>query len=391
MSHEFITGEAGTGKTTLLRERCETPGYGVLASTTGISAVNLGTITINSLLKFYNTESLERALKRGKLAQVIDGLVDNEVMGDHLCIDEVSMMAPRQLDIIFNALAKHASHVNVVLTGDFAQLPPVDDSNGFAFDAVCWPAFAAATTRLMTVHRQHDMLFLNALRALRRGRPRGAYDRANAGATFAPQVDPNFEGVTLTPTNAEADSLNGRKLAALPTPTKLCNSVSFGEEATEWREIPHTLLLKEGARVIVTANDAPNFSYANGDTGVITEMPADGLNVRKVMIRLDRTGEAVCISPVTRRWFDYSQWPARMLGSIEYMPIKMGWALTIHKSQGLTLPKVQITTDHWFAGNPALMYVAISRARSAADIRIVGSVETLSRRIKSHPGVSQFL
>lgn len=139
----FITGAAGTGKTYLVRERiAANPSEGVLSATTGIAAVNLNTVTINSLLRYFDTDSLTNAFISGRLTRRLAQLAKSV---SNLYVDEVSMMAAEQLDIIYQATQaanrqKGVQKVNpeglgIVLTGDFAQLPPIKAR--WAFEAEC--------------------------------------------------------------------------------------------------------------------------------------------------------------------------------------------------------------------------------------------------------------
>lgn len=375
-----------TGKTELVRRRCESDrGYGVLASTTGISAMNLGTRTLNSLLTYFNTESLDRKARNGKLSRTLWNLANNGILGQNIIIDEVSMMEADQLDILTRAMeSAFRGARGIVVTGDFAQLPPIEGK--FAFEAESWPLYESKMTALTKIWRQSDEKFLNALALIRRGDSvEGARCLSSAGAEFADSSDSSFDGITLVPTNREADEINASQVAKLPGLAVFVASRK-GKDSPEWGLIPGATLVKPGAKIMITANDSEGLC-ANGDLGIFLNQVGNGARVR-----LDRTGLEIIVGPVTRKNLDYSISPeGKWIGEISFMPIKLAWAMTIHKSQGLTIPKVQLHIKHWFAGEPALVYVACSRVREASQLKIVGTVQELMGRIKAHPEVTRWL
>lgn len=347
--------------------------------------MNLGSRTLNSLLTYYNTGSLARKAHNGKLIRTLQNLADSGVLGQSLGIDEVSMMEAEQLDIITSAMNRAFNgRRGIVLTGDFAQLPPVEGQ--FAFEADCWPQYEKNMVVLDKIWRQHDEKFLNALALIRRGDAiDGARALVESGAEFRSASDVDFDGVTLVPTNDEADSINGRQAAKLPG-LNVFVSERKGKEAPEWKLIPPATVMKPGCRVMVTANE-PNGLHVNGDLGTFIEQV--GKNAR---VRLDRDGLEILITPITRKNIDYTESSqGKWIGEITFMPLKLAYALTIHKSQGLTLPRVQLHVEHWFAKSPALIYVACSRVREANNLFIVGSSQQLAAKITAHPGARRWL
>jgi ATP-dependent exoDNAse (exonuclease V) alpha subunit len=386
LKYEFITGVAGSGKTYEVKRRvAENPQYGTLVASTGIASMNLGTTTLNGLVSYFDTTSLERKHRNGKLRKALLNLDRNGALKDRLIIDEISMVAADQVDILVRAFDQYfGGSKSIIAVGDFLQLPPVNAE--FAFKARHWDRFAENTTRLTTIHRQHDPAFLAALNLIRSGDQTGADVLQEAGAEFHPAVDHDFKGVNLFPTNREADAMNNRKLAEHAGSLMIYNRALNGEPASEWREVPETILVKEGARVMITANDVIDREYANGDLGIVTYA-----HPMVVHVLLDRTGEVVEVFPTTRVNWDYTTYPAQNVGSISFMPIKLGYALTVHKAQGLTLASVQFDARHWFAANPALCYVALSRVREASNLRIVGSVDELAEKITVHPDVVRYI
>lgn len=270
------------------------------------------------------------------------------------------------------------------------QLPPVEGE--FAFKASCWPIYDANTTKLTKVWRQSDQPFLDALALIRGGNKAGARALVESGVEYSMWLDPHFDGVTLVSTNAEADAINFSRFLELPGEPVRFTSKTEGVPDDDWRLIPAYTDIKIGARVMVTANDAPAFTYANGDTGTVENITYTSSGHLPevplfVSVRLDRTGASTSIYFCVRR----NLVSGRQLGTIRFMPLKLGYSLTIHKSQGLTFDRVQIDPRHWFAGSPALMYVALSRARTASGVKIIGPVDTMEKRIVAHSEVSRWL
>lgn len=295
---EFVTGGAGTGKTYLIRKRIEeNPKWGRLAATTGIAAVNLGegVTTINSLLGFFDTASLEKRYASGTLAQNL-----MKIREQNLVIDEVSMMEAKQLDLIFQALhdvnqfekMKARGGLGLVLTGDFMQLPPVEgkDMAGkkipakYAFEAQCWTNFEKNTTKLSKVWRQEDEKFVEAMNAARQGDgARTARLLVELGVKFRSEVDTEFDGTTIFAVNAEVDRLNQVRLLNLlhGGEKKIeVRSYRWGHQRTEWKQIPETQVLSTNCYVMILVNDKPQLDpltmkrvmrFANGSCGYVQE------------------------------------------------------------------------------------------------------------------------
>jgi ATP-dependent exoDNAse (exonuclease V) alpha subunit len=397
---EFITGAAGTGKSTILRWRVERERqYGVLACTTGIAAVNLNAVTINSLLKYFDTASLVDAYNTKRLHRELRKLAKDY---ENLIIDEISMMELLQLQTIFNANSEIPQPLGMVLTGDFCQLPPVEGH--FAFWAACWKYFEVR--RLGQPYRQNDPAYLKALKFAREGNGRCAVEVLDQIATWAERLDEHFNGTTIVSTNQQVDELNFRRYALLPGTEHPYLSKRWGKTDSSWDNIPHELKLKQGAYVMILANEPPEFTYANGDCGTV--VTCDG---GPVVVRLTRNAKEVIVNYVVReveskaRPFGCSttgdigpngeyfnsfrdRW---IIGEITYLPIRLAYATTIHKSQGLTLDNAQLDIRDEFFGSFNFAYVALSRTRTAAGLRIVGAPGCLEKRIRIHPEVEHWV
>jgi AAA domain/LAGLIDADG-like domain len=362
----LITGAAGTGKTYMVRERINRePKEGVLCATTGIAAVNLNTITINALLRYFDTDSLTNAYIHGKLTSRLAALAK---MVNNVYIDEVSMMAAEQLDIIYQATQaanrqKGVQKVNsdglgIVLTGDFAQLPPIKAR--WAFEAECWPGFESGFLRLTHNWRQGEGRFLDAVNCFRSGKgDDGASLLRETSAQFTNALSLDFDGTTIMSKNDEVDRFNWVALRRLKTPSFRIQSDrwSVNNPPGEWKFIPPELELKVGAYVMVLANHR-DFEYANGDCGWVVDYESDA---DVVSVKLARNGKIVDVHPVERlaqtddfddrgdipvyKKADYASGEPRpweivhfdeisekyVVGAIRYMPLRLAWASTVHK------------------------------------------------------------
>lgn len=358
----FITGEAGTGKTYTVREMAKTNPRMRLCATTGIAAVNLDTITLNSLLKFFNTASLTQNYITGALTRRLRELYIDQGLRI-LGIDEVSMMPAEQLEVIYRAIQAVNQRVEepmqLILTGDFAQLPPVstlEEPAEWCFRAQCWETVGRGVERLTKVWRQSDPGFLEGLNHARRGHGRPAAQALReAGVTYAGGLDENFPGTTIFAINRRVDEFNTKRLGQIDKPPMELVNQFKGQPKPEWKsQVAGTpggkigpLVVKEGALVMILANDTEgagdgDMAYGNGDLGTVV-----GLAGAKVQVRLQRSGEVVSLGRI-RRWHECekdtpgAQWYEDMrkaggerggwaLGWMDWYPLRLGWATSVHK------------------------------------------------------------
>jgi ATP-dependent DNA helicase PIF1 len=391
---EAVIGPAGTGKSQRMRQRASQDSSVTLTATTGIAAMNLGAwCTIQSLLHYFDTASLRECYANGRLQRRLRDLSLSGVT--RIIIDELSMLSGDQLTLLVRAILEvnrrlpSSRKIGLTLTGDFCQLPPVKEP--YAFESAEWHRFADGTTILREIWRQDDQDFIAALGEVRRGQGCSALE------FFAPLThddrDMDFEGTTIMGRNSEVNAHNQVRLDALHGRRVTFVSEREGKQAPEWKVIPDVLELKEGAVVMVLANRrrsrGEGFLYVNGDLGtLVSKDPSGG-----AIVHLQRTGEEICVEAVER---DFWRWgkkdPERLPdGWIRYMPLRCAYASTVHKTQGLTLDRVQLDLRDYYTGNPGSLYVALSRARTAEGLRIVGSPKQFIHRCSVDPKVRQWL
>jgi hypothetical protein len=433
---EFVCGIAGSGKTFgMVKAVQDDPSYGVLSATTGIASVNLGAITVNSLLKYSDTRCLRDHFLTRVLSRVLHSLAKQY---RRLIVDEVSMADAEQLDIWYRGVEDANRYVDVpmpmgiTLVGDFAQLAPIKAK--WAFEASCWQRFAENTTRLTKVWRQGDARFLEALNLVRRGEGAAAAEvLTSLGARFETALDTEFDGTTILPRNDQVGRYNALALDRVPGQKFKVTSRRWGQQRSEWGQslrtkewgIPPEVELKIGAYVMLLAN-APDFEYVNGDCGevvdhLVARTPADTPgHTDYITIKLVRTGKTVCIAPLVRG-VEHSErptgWPATadripassdaggwhprphyrtrvrrwVTGQIEYWPLRLAYATTVHKSQSLTLDRVQCDFRNHFFQQPAMLYVALSRARTLQGLRLVGMKETFAKHCNFDERIREWL
>lgn len=411
----FLSGIAGTGKSTIINEVSRLyPNLLEVCASTGIAAVNLNSKTLHSTLKFFDYYSLEVAWQEQVLHYNLRLVRSRR---QKLLIDEISMIDAGTFDLIMSAVDEINSDgtgktLGVWLTGDMAQLPPIKNKlydykgNGqYIFKSDYWDRFAKNTIRLTKVWRQDNIEFMKGINLIRAGKGVEAIKVfKECGVIFAKEVDNNFIGTTLIPKNNEVDAYNEKRLRMLTTSLIRVDSKSYGKQLREWQKlIPIELRVKVGALVMLLANDIPDFNYVNGDTGIIEDYNAKD-EIFKV--KLKRTGKLIKISRIARTnlsdkepdfpsggftpYSDYKtgQW---VIGRILYFPLRLAYASSIHKSQGLSLDTVQIDARHNFFSYPSMGYVGISRARTPSGLILVGDPESIGRKMRMSSEVKQYV
>ena len=433
----YLAGAAGCGKTFATREWASRDKGLMLAATTGIAAINLGGTTINSLLGYFDTKSLMESYTNGFLTAKLGKLWKAGVR--RIILDEASMLAGDQLTYLVKAIEEvngrgyvltdddaaagstdGTGGLGLTLVGDFAQLPPVKAP--FAWESTEWDRFdqPGATITLTEIRRQADPAFIEALRQCRRGEGHRALEVFGPGIQRT--TDDQFDGPTLLAKNEAVDRYNWIRMNQLQGEAHrdlFYRSQRWGKQRTEWGKptdpparwgIPERLHLKVGALVMILANrrmDTGRFLYVNGDLGTVVDGSPDA---HTCDVRLHRTGEIVSVvyqrrevlTPMdaARRKQLHAEGKDALIaesgrweieGWIDYLPIRVAYASTVHKSQGLSLDQVQVNIADGFFKTPGMLYVALSRARTAGGLRLVGSTAAFVERCVSDPKLGRWL
>lgn len=444
---EDLSGTAGTGKTWMARELVASQPGVVLTATTGIAAINLGAgTTINALLNYYDTENLHDDYQSGLLQMRLRAL--RRAGTQRIVLDEKSMLDGEQLTYLVRAIeeindphggletvgasadeaeALEADRradaslppLGLTLIGDFGQLAPVKAP--FAFESVMWDRFAAHRTILTKVHRQDNATFINGLQAVRQG------DVTTAMSVFTPNLfhhalDDTYEGSTIFAKNIAVARYNQLRLDSVQGPVVALSSTRWGKQRGDWKQIPETLRLKEGALVMILSNMRAveneheesertrtrwRLIYANGDLGIFRGMGGDEGN--EAIVELQRTGRQVTVSPITRECLapltperrkalretgelgTRTKGKYEIVGEVTYTPLRLAWGTTTHKSQGLTLDRCQINLSDGFFKHPGMLFVALSRARTLEGLRLVGTPQQFAARCVVNPVVRPWL
>ncbi|MFT2693442.1 ATP-dependent DNA helicase [Clavibacter zhangzhiyongii] len=367
--HIFVTGRAGTGKSTLLTHLSwNTEKQIVICAPTGVAALNVGGQTIHSLFKLpigvIADEEIEQTGELRKLLNTIDTLV----------IDEVSMVNADLVDAIDRSLrqARHKKDVpfggvQVVLFGDPYQLAPVpgdgDERAYFAdryrsmwfFDANVWQEAQLRIYELTEIHRQHEEAFKEMLNAVRHGRVTAEIAGVLNAAGARPA--PTDGAITLATRNDTVNRINAEALKRLPGRSLTATADVTGDFGGRTYPADEKLDLKIGAQVMFLRNDADQ-RWVNGSVGVVTRIDTN------VYVELD--GVVHEVEPVTWEKHKYSYSPTTkqlrrdVVADFTQFPLRLAWAVTIHKSQGKTYERAIVDLGARVF-SPGQTYVALSR------------------------------
>lgn len=369
----FLTGRAGSGKSTLLRDWVAgTKKTVVVLAPTGIAAINVGGQTVHSFFKFPPRYLEPRDVRKGPNGAVIRRL-------DALVIDEVSMVRADLMDTIDGALRLARNDqspfggVQMIVVGDPHQLPPVVDralgqafeqrfGGSYFFNTAGFRAAGFTKVELRRVFRQSDADFLAILDRIRRAEIRNEDgQRLNTRVSPRPDLSAGQGAIVLTPTNDVAARINAVELARLPGETAVYPGVVDGDFDAKLFPVESDLALKRGARVMITKND-PDGRWVNGTIGLVEEM-------EPALVRVRVGARVHDIEKTTWERFRYDvdimadAVTKTALGAYRQFPLRLAWALTVHKAQGLTFDSVHIDFGSgMFAHGQA--YVALSRCRT---------------------------
>lgn len=379
--HIFLTGRAGTGKTSFLKRLSEISHKRLaVIAPTGIAAINAGGVTIHSFLQFAPGIYIPgMRMRRYNFSEAKLRLLRTL---DLLVIDEVSMVRADLLDQIDDTLrwARRSSApfggLQMLFIGDLQQLAPVAEERAWTelaayydspyfFSAEVFKRVRLISIELQKVYRQQDESFLSLLDALRSGQLSEAQlEELNRRyqPSFAPRKEEGY--IHLVTHNRQADHLNERMLRQLPGASQVYTAQVEGSFAESAYPVAYRLELREGAQVMFVKNgEADEGRYYNGMLARVVSLSPEEVTVQPL-----EGGAALSVAPESWLSLRYElDAETRQMKTIEegryrQIPLRLAWAITIHKSQGLTFDRAIIDTEAAFAHGQ--VYVALSRCRT---------------------------
>lgn len=389
----FLTGKAGTGKTTFLKTVVEqSKKRTIVVAPTGVAAINAGGMTIHSFFQLPFTPYVPNARIQSKFdfgkekRRIIASL-------DLLIIDEISMVRSDLLDAIDSVLRRYRDHykpfggVQLLMIGDLQQLTPVvtpeDEAllkpyydTPYFFGSKALQQIEYVTILLSQVFRQEDKAFLDVLNHIREAHP-----TTNDIATLNQRCQPVFipkqgEGyIRLTTHNYLADNYNENELKKLPGHSYTFQAQIEGNFPEYSYPTSEVLTLKEGAQVMFVKNDpSGEHRYYNGRIGEIVE-----ISENRVCVLCAGDTEGIEVEPLEWENAQYQLNPetrvieSKVQGTFRQLPLRLAWAITIHKSQGLTFERAIIDANLSFA--PGQVYVALSRCKTLEGMVLSQPIE----------------
>ena len=384
----FLTGEPGSGKThtinqyiAWLRERGV---YPAVTASTGIASTHIDGSTIHS----WSGIGVHRELTDSQIETIMDKpWVYNKVLNTKvLIIDEISMLDATTLDdverVISRIKASFMSHapfggMQVIFVGDFFQLPPVTNDKKpvkFAFESKAWDRSEPVYCYLDEQHRQSDDEYLMILTKMRQG----LLDKNHIARLHKAQNAFGNEVITKLYThNAAVDAINTSELQKLKTEGRVYGMESFGNPylvsvLKKHCLSPEILKIKLGALVMFTRNNF-DVGFVNGTLGTVVDYSGDGFPIVET-----KDGKMI-----VARYADWKiQEGKEVVASVSQVPLRLAWAITVHKSQGMSLDKAIIDLSRAFEYGQG--YVALSRVRSLSGLSLEGFNE---RALEMHPTI----
>lgn len=386
----FLTGDAGTGKSYILKQVINTlpPDDTVVCAPTGVAAVNIHGITIHRLLELNPDKdiiNLHPEHVPNKLEKAKTVIVDEISM----CRSDLFIWLSETLKL---AEIKFKHPIQLVVVGDFYQLPPVLATpaekeyfaNGkvYAFNTAEWKSWHFQPVVLHQVIRQTNAEFSKALNSIRKGNTK--YIHYSNSKSTKNRIN---NAITLVSTNKEANAINLKKVSSLEGGCKIYNSQISGQINDQDKPTPDKIKLKVGALVVFTANASDN-TYSNGTLATVTQLSADYIKVK-----IENSSEEITVFPFTWTIYDYRlikednqrKLKKIQIGEYQQLPVKLGYAITIHKSQGQTYSAANIAPAGWL---PGLLYVALSRVKDIKQLHLLHKIEP--NMVNADPTVRNF-
>jgi energy-coupling factor transporter ATP-binding protein EcfA2 len=413
--HIFLTGKAGTGKTTFLRHlKSNCKKNIVVAAPTGVAAINAGGVTLHSLFQLPFAPFIPmQSSGWGGMANggqdkntLLAGLKYNRVRLallrnlELLIIDEISMVRCDVLDAIDTILrsVRRKQHlpfggVQLLMIGDLFQLPPVAQGpewqilsqyykSEFFFDSKVMDECAPTSIELKTIYRQNESTFINLLNAVRNN-DATEQDLELLNSRYDPWVDLQ-DVITITSHNKQADAINQKNLEQIETRAFTYRATVDGDFSEYSYPADKELTLKQGAQVMFIKNDVgAQRKYFNGKIGKVVKLNAD-----EIVVHCPGDDDDIV---VPRESWDNTKYSLdttnnkvleEKMGSFLQYPLRLAWAVTIHKSQGLTFEKCAVEAAQSFASGQ--LYVALSRCTSLNGIFLINKIPRQALKTNEH-------
>jgi ATP-dependent exoDNAse (exonuclease V) alpha subunit len=376
----FITGAAGTGKSYWLKQYIEKHENTIICAPTGIAALNVGGDTMHRVFHIPVPTYESPSFAKNKKGALTTAMLKPIAQADTIIIDEISMarndVFAFAIKVIRKAEKLKGSKIRIIVCGDFSQLPPVVkknevslmkkfgfDPSGYAFTTSEWKSCNFQVVELTKVIRQENQEFVSELNRIRIGDHSHLY----YWDEFVKTVYSYENSVVICGTNAEAERINKEYLNNLPGDLKVLQSIKEGRCTAGY--VDDLILIKEGAKVIFTANDIILGKYQNGTFGTVKHIDTDYVSVLV-------NNEYLTIRPKDYKIYSYTckngVLEKKELGKITQYPFKVGKAITIHKSQGQTFDNVIISPEIFAQGQ---LYVALSRVRGPEGLVLLKQLE----------------
>ncbi len=411
----FLTGKAGTGKTTFLHNlRHSTPKRMVVVAPTGVAAINAGGVTIHSFFQLPfspfipgseltkqnsgSKQNFTHKLNRNKI-KIIRSL-------DLLIIDEISMVRADLLDAIDDVLKRYRRNdkpfggIQLLMIGDLHQLAPVIKEHDWSlirdyykspyfFNSIALKRTDFTTIELKHIYRQEDRVFINLLGEIRENEL--SNESINLLNTryipdFVPEKEDGY--ITLTTHNAIAAEINQARMRSLTTKVKRYHAEVKNDFPPYMFPTEEELELKVGAQVMFIKNDSSlDKLYYNGKIGTIT-----GFDDELILVNCDEDDDIILVKP--EKWenvkytFNEStkEIEEEVIGSFIQYPLKLAWAITVHKSQGLTFERAVLDVNRAFAFGQ--VYVALSRCKTLEGLVLISKIAPHS--LKPDSNIKEF-